>query len=391
MNATRAYFDWNATALLRQEARDAVLTALELGGNASSVHGEGRAARALVEKARGQVAELVGAEPKNVTFTSGGTEANTIALTPHLDVAGKKEPRDQLLVAATEHPSVRQGGRFPADQVAEVKVVEAGILDLDDLKRALARCARPLVSIMLANNETGVIQPIKEIAEIVHGANGVLHVDAVQAAGKIPIDISALGADLMTISAHKIGGPQGAGALIKTSEIHIAQPMVTAGGQERGVRGGTENVPAIAGFGAAAAACTTALCSDASRLSALRDSIDRRLKTLAPDVRIFGEGVERLPNTTMLSVPGIKAETALIALDLDGIAVSTGSACSSGKVAGSPVLAAMGVEPDIARGAIRLSIGYSTTEADVEKLMAALTKLVSSLSKGQARTKEIAA
>jgi cysteine desulfurase len=386
MSNLRAYFDWNATALLRPEARNAVVAALELGGNASSVHGEGRAARALVEKARHQIAQLVGCEAKNIIFTSGGTEANALALVPNLDVRGQKAPRDQLLVVSTEHPSVRNGGRFAAAQVRELMVVESGILDLDDLRAALQAAERPLVSVMLANNETGVIQPIKQIAEIVHAANGVLHVDAVQAVGKIPVNFRELGADLMTISSHKIGGPQGAGALITTSEIHSAQPMVTAGGQERGMRGGTENVPAIAGFGAAAAVVTSTLSSECRRLSELRRSIEDRIKALVPDVSIFGAGVERLPNTTMFSIPGTKAETALIALDLEGVAVSTGSACSSGKVAGSPVLAAMGIKADIARGAVRLSTGYATTEADIDKLITALTKLVPSLSKRGAGT-----
>ncbi|MBV9555885.1 MAG: cysteine desulfurase [Pseudolabrys sp.] len=391
MNNSRAYFDWNATAPLRSEVTAAIVAAMGGPANPSSVHREGRAARALVEKSRAQVAAMVGAEPKHVTFTSGGSEANVLALTPHLETAGQKERRDQLLVSSIEHPSVRAGARFSPDTIRDVRVVEVGILDLDDLRQALARAKAPLVSVMLANNETGVVQPIRAIADVVHAANGLLHVDAVQGAGKIPLDFKALGADLMSISSHKIGGPHGVGALIKREEIHIAQPLIVGGGQERGMRAGTENVPAIAGFGAAAEAVTSALCTEGARLSAHRSAIEGRLKALFPDVRIFGEGAERLPNTTMFSIPGLKAETALIALDLEGVAVSTGSACSSGKVAGSPVLAAMGIAPDVARGAIRLSSGYATSDADIERLMSALTKVVSSLSKGNTAKREIAA
>jgi cysteine desulfurase len=230
---------------------------------------------------------------------------------------------------------------------------------------------------MLANNETGVVQPIREIAEIVHGAKGVLHVDAVQGPGRIDCDIGDLGADLMSLSAHKVGGPQGAGALIRRGDIHIGEPLIKGGGQERGLRAGTENVAAIAGFGAAAAVRQ----ADANRMAALRDRIEAAIKASVPDAVIFGETVQRLPNTTLFAVPGMKAETAIIAFDLNGIAVSSGSACSSGKVQASHVLAAMGVEPILAQGAVRLSLGWSTSEHDVEKLLAALTKVSSSLLK----------
>ena len=238
-----AYLDWNATAKLRPEAREAVLAALETGGNPSSVHGAGRGARRLVEQAREQVAALVGAMPREVVFTSGGTEANVLALSPALG--------DVLLVSAIEHPSVRAGGRFAAAE--EIPVRADGVVDLDALKRRLASASRPLVSIMLANNETGIVQPVAQAAEFVHAAGGLLHVDAVQGPGRIDCDFKALGADLMTLSAHKIGGPQGAGALIKRDTLDLDAQM-KGGGQERGARAGTENVPGIAGFGAAAAA-----------------------------------------------------------------------------------------------------------------------------------------
>src|SRR5215470_8377968 len=379
----RAYLDWNATAPLRPEARAAMLAAADVFGNPSSIHGEGRAARGVIETARRQVAALVGAEPRNVIFTSGGTEANLLALQPTLEQGGEKAPRDRLLISAVEHPSVRCGGRFPASAIVEVPVTPDGTIDLGALKQALAAPGRPLVSLMLANNETGVIQPVAEAAAIVHQAGALLHVDAVQAAGKIPCDINALGADLVTLSGHKLGAPKGVGALIRRSEeLHLADPSIRGGGQERGLRAGTENVPGIVGFGAAATAATAGLEAERARIGALRDRLEAGLKAISPEAVIFGAGVARLPNTAAFAVPGVKAETALIALDLDGVAVSSGSACSSGKVAASPVLAAMGVEPALARGAIRVSLGFSTADDEVDCFLGAWKKLVQTLRKG---------
>jgi cysteine desulfurase len=377
----RLYFDWNATAPLRSEVRAALGQALAVTGNASSVHAEGRAARHVIEEARQKVAALAGAEAKNVTFTSGATEANVLALTPALQDAGVKLSCDRLFVSAIEHPSVKSGGRFAAAQVEELPVTRDGMVDLHALRSAIARAERPLVSVMLANNETGVIQPISAIADIVHAANGILHVDAVQAPGRIALRIDDLGADMLTLSAHKIGGPQGAGALIRRGDLHIAEPLIRGGGQERGLRAGTENVAAIAGFGAAAAAALAATQADAARMAALRDRLETGLKSATPDVVIFGEAVPRLPNTTLFAAPGVKAETAIIAFDLNGIAVSSGSACSSGKVTASAVLAAMGVEPQLARGAVRVSIGATTTEAEVERFLKTWIMLSSSLFK----------
>jgi cysteine desulfurase len=372
----RAYFDWNATAPLVEAARVAMSAALALSGNASSIHAEGRAVRRLVEDARERVADMLGAEAKNVTFTSGATEANMLALTPAIEIGGRKEPRDHLFVSAIEHPSVRSGGRFAAGQIDELPVSAGGVVDLVALALAVTRAERPLVSVMLANNETGVVQPIRQIAEIVHAANGVMHVDAVQGPGRIDCDITALGADLLSVSSHKLGGPQGAGALVRRGDIHIAEPLIKGGGQERGQRAGTENVAAIAGFGAAA---TAAKLSDAAHMAALRDKFEAGLKWGTPQAVIFGEGAARLPNTSLFTVPGLKAETAIIAFDLNGVAVSSGSACSSGKVQPSHVLAAMGVEPALARGAVRISLGWSTSEADVEALLFAWKNVVSSL------------
>ena len=382
----RAYLDWNATAPLRPEARRAMLAACDLVGNPSSIHGEGRSARGLIEAARRQVAALVGAEPRNVIFTSGGTEANLLALSPSIELDGDKAPGGRLLLSAIEHPSVRCGGRFPPAAVEEVPVTADGRVDLAALGPRLAARAGsggpPLVSLMLANNETGVIQPVAEAARIVHDHGGLLHVDAVQAAGKIACDINNIGADLMALSAHKLGGPKGVGALIKREErLHLADPLIRGGGQERGARAGTENVAGIAGFGAAAAAAAAALADESRRIAALRDRLEADLRTISPDAVIYGAVAARLPNTTLFAVPGVKAETALIALDLDGVAVSSGSACSSGKVAASHVLAAMGVDPELARGAIRVSLGFSTTDEEVDCFLDAWKRLVHALPK----------
>jgi cysteine desulfurase len=377
----RVYFDWNATAPMRDEAREMVTTALGTTGNASSVHTEGRAARRLIEEARAEVAALVGAEPKNVTFTGGATEANMLALTPAIEVGGRKQPCDRLFVSAIEHPSVRTGGRFPPDMVEELPVAAEGVVDLANLERALARAERPLVSVMLANNESGVVQPIAEIAEIVHRANGLLHVDAVQAPGRIDCQIEALGADLMSISSHKLGGPQGAGALIRRGDIHLAEPLIRGGGQERGLRAGTENVAAIAGFGGAAKVSLAASQADAAYMASLRDCLEAGIRRVTPQAVIFGAGAVRLPNTTLFAVPGMRAETVIIALDLNGIAVSSGAACSSGKVQPSHVLAAMGVEPELARGAVRVSLGWNSAVDEVERFLGTWNMLAGSLLK----------
>jgi cysteine desulfurase len=384
---SRVYLDWNATAPLRPEARSAMAVALEMCGNPSSIHAEGRAARKVIEESREKVAALVGADPGQVIFTSGGTEANLLALTPAIQVNEDRTPRDRLLISAVEHASVRAGGRFSKDQVEELPVTADGVIDLTALASRLDEIGkarrRPFVSLMQANNESGVLQPVAEAAEIVHAAGGILHVDAVQAAGKVPCDIKALGADLLTVSAHKLGGPKGVGALVKASDgIHISDPLIKGGGQERGARAGTENVAGIAGFGAAAEAAARALSSQAAALALLRQRVESGLRAVSPKTVIFGEAVDRLPNTTLFAVGGVKAETALIALDLEGIAVSSGSACSSGKVSASHVLQAMGVAPELARGAIRVSLGFSTSESDVERFLAAWTKLIGTLSKG---------
>jgi cysteine desulfurase len=382
LSQDRAYFDWNATAMLRPEARAAMREALDAGGNASSVHAEGRGARRLIEAARAEVAKLVGAEARDVIMTSGATEANMLALAPSLQVSGRSRSCDMLFVSAVEHPSVLSGGRFRPDAVKTIPVDDQGVIDLGALKRALADIRQPLVSVMLANNETGVVQPIRVVADIVHEAGGVLHVDAVQAAGRIPIDMVALGADLLSLSSHKLGGPQGAGALVRTPAV-TPEPLIRGGRQERGFRAGTENVAAVSGFGAAAKAVMTTREAEAARMQGLRDRIEAEIRALTPDAVIFGTGAERLPNTSLVAVPGLKAETAVIAFDLAGIALSSGAACSSGKVQASHVLAAMGVDPTLARAALRITLGPATTETEVERLLNAWKRVVSSLRKEQ--------
>ena len=380
----RSYFDWNATAPMRPEAVSALQSALSLGGNPSSVHAEGRAARRVVEKAREQVAALVAARPADVFFTSSGTEANMLALTPAIETRSERQPRGKLFISAVEHSSVRAGGRFSRDAIADLPVDADGRIDRAALKQAMSGASRPLVSIMLANNETGVLQPVAEAAAIVHEAGGLLHVDAVQAAGRIPVEIGALDADFITLSAHKIGGAKGVGALVRRSEdFHIADPLIRGGGQERGMRAGTENVAGIVAFGAAALAAREGLAAEADRMRALRDTLEAGLKTIAPQAVVFGSAADRLPNTTLFAVEGLKAETAVIAFDLEGVAVSSGAACSSGKVQPSHVLAAMGVSPTLLRGAVRVSVGWTTAESDVERFLSAWRKLATALSKGQ--------
>jgi cysteine desulfurase len=384
--AARTYLDWNATAPLCAPARTAMLEALD-AANPSSVHAEGRAARAAVETARRQVAALLGAEPRGVVFTSGATEANGLALTPALQVEGDSRPRDGLAMSAIEHPSVLRGHRFAPEAVETIAVDGEGVATPELVAAALARLAgrgrtRQLVSVTLASNETGVIQPIAEIAALVHAVDGLLHVDAVQAAGRIPIDIKALGADLLTVSSHKLGGPKGAGALVLASaRLHIADTLLRGGGQERGLRAGTENVAAIAGFGAACDHARATLDSEPARQRALRDRLADGLLA-APGAVLIGAGAPRLPNTVLVGLPGLAAETAVIAFDLAGVSVSAGAACSSGKVGPSHVVSAMGRD-DLARSAIRLSLGRDTTETDVDRAIAVWHDVASALLKSR--------
>ena len=362
MNRRESYLDWNATAPLRPEAAAAITAALAHCGNPSSVHRWGRAARQMVERAREAVAALVGGDPEGVVFVSGGTEAN------HLALFGSG--RERVLVSAVEHSSVPQA--MPA---AERIAVDAnGIVDLTRLNQQLAADPRPaLISVMLANNETGVIEPVAEIAAIAHRHGALFHCDAVQAAGKIPVDVAAIGADLVSLSAHKLGGPPGIGALIVRGMAELS-PMIRGGGQERGRRAGSENLPGIAGFAAAAVATMDGLAG-CDGVRQLRDSLDEPLITAAPEAIVIGAAAWRLPNTTAIALPGLSAETQIIALDLDGVMVSAGAACSSGKVGPSHVLQAMGAAPEIAGCTIRISLGWSTTEAEIDHFLTAWTAM----------------
>lgn len=374
------YLDHNATSPLRPEARAAMARAMEIGGNPSSVHGAGRIARALVEAAREQVAALAHARAQDVIFTSGGTEANALALWAAVQGALDAEARiTRLFVSAIEHDSVRANAeaiaeRVPGVRLQTIPVTHAGDVDTEALRVLLREGkGRSIVAVMLANNETGAIQPLVEVAKLAKDAGALLLVDAIQAAGKLDIDFTALGADYLTLSAHKLGGPQGTGALIAKEGAPFAA-QILGGGQERGTRAGTENVVGIAGFGGAAEASLRGLGS-MTRIAFLRDRFEHGLKQIALEAIVFGE--TRLGNTSNFALPGITAETAVIALDLDGVMVSSGAACSSGKVKPSHVLQAMGVSDDLARSALRVSFGWNSTDADADAALASLHKLVS--------------
>jgi cysteine desulfurase len=384
LERNRVYLDWNATTPLRPEARAAMAAAWDLSGNPSSVHAEGRASRRLVEDARAVIAEAVGASARNVVFTSGGTEANSLALTPGLR-RNSGLPINRLVVTAIEHASVLAGGRFQRDAIETLRVDKSGVVDLNHLRQILADGPPALVSVMSANNETGALQPVAEVADTVHDAGGLLHVDSVQTFGKIPFNLKEMRADLISISAHKIGGPKGVGALVLAEGLNGLQASIRGGGQEQGRRAGTENVLGIAGFGAAVKAALASLDGDMGRVKNLRERLETGLRQTR-GVIVFSENAARLPNTTLFTVPGLKAETAVIGFDLEGIAVSSGSACSSGKVQPSHVLEAMGFAPEPAKGAVRLSLGWSTTEADIDCCLEAWRKLASALLKGYDET-----
>jgi cysteine desulfurase len=379
----RIYLDWNATAPIRVEAVSRMVEVLSATGNPSSVHAEGRTARSTVEAARREVAHLVDASEAAVIFTGGGTEAVATALTPRWRVRGEAREFGLALLGATEHASVLAGGRFGARARATLPVDRDGRIDLSALDAALAATSAPaLVAVQWANNETGVLQPIAEVARRVHERGGILVCDAVQAAGKVTLDISASGADALILSSHKIGGPQGVGALVLREEATFpAEPLIRGGGQERGHRAGTEAVAAIAGFGVAAKLALAELGNVGPRVGGLRDALERDLLARLPRAMFFGSAARRLPNTTLIGLDGAPAATLLMALDLAGFAVSSGSACSSGKVKRSHVLDAMGIERRLAESAIRVSLGRGTSEADVASFVEAFETAVKCLYK----------
>jgi cysteine desulfurase len=374
----RVYLDWNATTPLRPEARAAMLAAMDAVGNPSSVHAEGRQARRIVEDARAVIAAAVGAEARQLVFTSGGTEANMMALVPGSARKGGA-PVERLIISAVEHPSVMAAGRFAPDAVTVLDVDRNGVVDPVRLRALLADRAPALVAVMLANNETGALQPIVEIADVVHQAGGVLHVDAVQAFGKIPLNMNDLQIDLLAISAHKVGGPKGIGALVIGDGLSGPAPLLRGGGQELSRRAGTENVIGIAGFSAAARAAVAGLPAMAD-IAELRKNLEAGLRQ-HNGITVFADDAPRLPNTILFGAPGLRAETAVIGFDLEGIAVSSGSACSSGKVQPSHVVAAMGYGPELTRSAIRLSLGWSSTRKDVDRCLEAWKKLSGTLLK----------
>jgi cysteine desulfurase len=378
-----AYCDHNATSPLRSEAREAIARALGVSGNPSSVHAHGRAARAMVEEAREAVAKLAGAKADTVIFTSGATESNDLAIRGAIagaldqNAAGAGARITRLFVSAIEHSSVLKTAELAAETIPGVRleklpVTADGVLDTEALRVALREGkGRALVAVMAANNETGVVQPIAEVSRLVKEAGALLLVDAVTAAGKI--DLNASLCDYMTLSAHKLGGPQGSGALVVAESAPLS-PQLVGGGQQKGLRAGTENLSGIAGFGAAAKAAM-ADTGERGRIAALRDRFEADLKAASPETVIFGARAERLASTSNIALPGLQAENMVIALDLDGVQVSSGSSCSSGKIAPSHVLAAMGVSDELAGASVRVSFGWNSAPADVDAAVAALVRL----------------
>jgi cysteine desulfurase len=389
MSAPRSYLDWNATAPLRPEARAAMLAALDCVGNASSPHREGRQARSLIEGARENIAAALGVDAAHVYFTSGATEAANWLLTPEVASAARSAPLELLLLGATEHACLIEGHRFPAPRVETIPVNGDGAIELSWLERRLEVAAARhgpgavMVAVQVANNETGVVQPLQPLAALLaeRGAVGVW--DAVQAIGRLPLAASAFGNALVFLSGHKLGGPKGVGAVIVAGpEVRLA-PLLRGGGQERRQRSGTENIVGIVGLAAAVRAAISEAEETAAHSRALQRRFEAGLRRLSADAVIFGEAQPRLANTSCFALPELAAETALIALDLAGVAVSSGSACSSGKVAGSHVLAAMRVEPGLARCALRVSSGRTTTASEIDRCLDVLQAILAGRARRQ--------
>lgn len=381
----RIYLDHNAGSPLRPQVKHAVIEALDMAANGSSIYQEGRKAKGLIERSRQAIAEMVGAAPSGVTFTGGGSEANSTILQPIIIEKGKPRRLDRLLVSATEHDSVFKGGSFAPEQIEIIPVDGDGIVDLSWLSARLVKAQSDgecvLVAVMLANNETGVRQPVEEIGSLVADSGSYFLCDAIQGPGKLAVDINKIGAHFLTLSAHKMGGPQGVGAIVRRTEAYAFHPLIRGGGQESYGRAGTENTVAIHGFGVAAQIVAQDT-STAERMETLRDAMEQGLNGAI----VLGATAARLPNTSCICVPGLTAETMLISLDLQGFAVSSGSACSSGKVGVSHVLTAMGVAPDKARGAMRISLGWNTSKDDVKQFTEAFNKMTAALSPRQRET-----
>ncbi|WP_409362013.1 cysteine desulfurase family protein [Bartonella heixiaziensis] len=376
MIVKRRYFDHNATTPLTKMARIALLESLEIFGNPSSVHAEGRAAKALLQKARRQIAERLNTDPDHVVFTSGASEAAMTLLTPFYKMGSSEVRFSHLYIGATEHPSVAEGGRFSKELMSKIAVDRDGLIQQDKLISLLTTHdytqGLPLVAIQAANSETGVIQQIKEIATIVRDAGGTLIVDLTQYVDKNFVDVNQMGGDFFILSAHKIGGPKGIGAFVSRGNLLMPHPLIVGGGQEKGLRGGTEALPLIAAFGAAMTDCFTQ--EEIKKLMYLRNELENGIQQMSSEVEIFGKKVQRLPNTTYFTVQNIKAETMQIGFDLAGFSVSVGSACFSGKVKQSSVLEAMGYH--VPNGAIRISTGRCTTSDDIDDFLLAFSRIV---------------
>lgn len=375
MNLARTYLDYNATAPPRPQAKAALLAALDVFGNPSSVHAEGRKARALVEDAREQVAGLLGAAPAEVIFTSGGSEANAGVV-----AAGW----DTIFLAGVEHESVRGPAAASGARLIELPVGDNGRVEPEKIAghAGIGRAGPVLVTLQLANNETGVVQRVAEAAAVARAQGFATHTDAVQAAGRMDVDFATLGVDYLTVSGHKLGSPKGVGAVVVREPARLPA-FARGGGQERGRRAGTENVPAIAAFGAAAAAARSDRSSWA-RIRRLRDRLEQEAGKIAPQAIVVAGSAERLCNTTCLALPGHRAEMLLIKLDLAGVAVSAGAACSSGKVGRSHVLDAMGLAPEIAGAAIRISLGWASSDADVDAFISVWRGIAGAMPRRQA-------
>jgi cysteine desulfurase len=391
----RAYLDHNATTPLRPAAAEAMARALDLIGNPSSIHAEGRAARSAMDRARAQIASAVGGEAKNVIFTSCATEALNTLLRPSPAVtshSGAKQT-NRLLVLATEHSAALAGGGFAAGDVETLPVDGNGLIDLSYLETRLMELADAsgfasvTVAVQLANSETGVIQSVRAVSQLADRFGALMVCDAVAAFGKIPVNLADLNADAIVVSAHKFGGPKGVGAIILNGwTLQTQQPLLSGGGQEMRRRSGTENVAGIVAMGVAAEDAVAHIRGEADRITELRERLLAGFRIVRPDLAVFGENAPRLPNTLNIGVPDLKSETAVIAFDLGGVAVSSGSACSSGKVKRSHVLDAMGVDRELAESALRFSLGWTTTQADIDKAIAVFGKVAKA-----AQRQEIAA
>jgi cysteine desulfurase len=388
MAESRAYLDHNATTPLRPAAAEAMVLALQAYGNPSSVHAEGRMARALMDQARKTLASAVSGEAKHVLFTSGATEALNTVLRPSPDVishSGAKHT-ERLLILATEHSAVRAGGGFSPDQIESIPVDSGGLIKLDWLEDRLKALSSPdgfapvTVAVQLANSETGVLQPIQSVSRLTDRYGALMVCDCVAAFGKVPINLTELNADAIVLSAHKFGGPKGVGAIVFNGDtFQLTRPLLTGGGQEMRRRSGTENVAGIAAMGVAALGAVSVLETETRRITGLRNRLEANFRAICPDLVVFGGDSPRLSNTLNVALPGLKAETALIRFDLSGVAISSGSACSSGKVTRSSVLPAMGVASDLAESALRFSLGWTTTETDIVKateVFAAIAKTI---------------